>query len=342
MQRIRLFASSSTHVALAFAVLISLAIAFFSYEMQVSEAKYETIALLIRTIIGALFVIIIAFFVLGYYVTKRINYIVTTADNIMRTGDLSARIAIRNQWDDLSKLSIVLNAMLAHIERSVNNVRTVSDNIAHDLRTPLTRLRNRLEHMHTHPRETQAQWHDEWHQALTECDNLLTTFQALLRISNIESGKRSGNITCFNLAHVLHDVVEFYEPLAAEKHLQLQAELADANVLGDKDLIFQLFANVLDNAIKYSPSHAHVGITITNTNGQAEVMIHDTGPGIPDAHKKHVFRRFYRVCDARNMPGNGLGLSLVQAIVQLHHGRIQLEDAAPHGLRVRVILNASE
>ncbi len=267
--------------------------------------------------------------------SRRINAIAETANNIIRTGDLSQRIPLGR--GEMGSMTDVLNRMLAEIEQLMHGARTVSDNIAHDLRHPLTRLRNRLDELRAQIdpdacEEEERQLAD----LVAECDALLSTFQAILRISNIETARRHGGFREVHLNSVMQDVIDLYEPLATEKQITLVIDSQPANTVGDKDLLFQAFANLLDNAIKYTPAGGAISVTIAPGTQGGVVRIEDNGPGITPEHKPNVFRRFYRVDPSRSLPGTGLGLSLVYAIVKLHHGHIELSDAMPRGLAVTV------
>ncbi len=206
---------------------------------------------------------------------------------------------------------------------------------------PLTRLRNHLEMMRdetiTDPSTPEEQW-ECLGELVGECDGLLATFNALLRIANIEAGRRHAVFSSVNLANVLQDVVELYEPVAAEKNIQFAYRTEPVLVEGDKDLLFQAIANLLDNAIKYTPEGGTVVITVAPHKNGAQIVLRDTGHGIADEFKPHVFRRFYRITKCRSLPGSGLGLSLVAAIVKLHQGTITLTDNKPTGLVVTVTI----
>lgn len=284
--------------------------------------EYEKIQLLSGLVILFMFIVIFVSFAISGFVVSRINRIASTAQSIMDTGDLSQRLPIDSTWDDLSNLARVLNRFLDRIEELLFGIRTVADNIAHDLRTPLTRLRNRLEKLD----------HGDSENLVAEADHLLDTFNALLRISNIETGKRHSAFETVALRTVMQDVVDLYEPLAEEKNVTLDVSLAPQDMTGDRDLLFQAFANLLDNAVKFTPDGGNISIALRDG---PEIVIADTGPGIPEHDRKRVFERFYRGEASRTTQGSGLGLSLVAAVVELHRGRIALEDNAP-GLKIRI------
>lgn len=339
MRRIHPFESSSTKLALFFSGLLALAAVLLGIEMYAITHDETVHPIYARLVLALIVVVCASLFFISFYVTKRINVIADTATRIIHTGDLSQRIPVDARWDDLSRLASTLNAMLDEIDQLVTGIRTLSDNIAHDLRHPLTRLRNAIESI----RRTSAAGEDATLQQqladlTAECDALLTTFQALLRISNIESGKRHSGFLAMDLARLMEDVVELYEPLAAEKSIRLSFTPAPAQVVGDKDLLFQAFANLVDNAIKYTPAQGSVDIAMSTQEKCARVIIRDSGLGVSDAHKPQLFRRFYRVEHSRRAPGSGLGLSLVAAIITLHNGHVQLHDNAPSGLVVTVTL----
>ena len=274
--------------------------------------------------------------VLSHRVLRRLEAINQTSREIME-GDLSRRIPMRGSGDDFDQLAAALNHMLARIESLMAGVRQVSDNIAHDLRTPLTRLRTKLELLRAalgddHPAAATA---DE---TIADTEELLTTFNALLRIARIESGGRRAAFAPVDLAPLVADLAELYEPVAAQQgqHLQLQAP-APAWVIGDRDLLFQALGNLVDNAVKYTPAGGRVDLTLGGTETTVTIEVADNGPGIPAPLHAEVFRRFFRADHSRSTPGSGLGLSLVQAVIQLHGATIELQDNEP-GLRVRVSL----
>jgi signal transduction histidine kinase len=265
-------------------------------------------------------------------------------------GDLARRVPSDGSGDDFDQLAGNLNRMLDRIEGLMAGIRQISDNIAHDLRTPLSRLRTRLELIRgeppadTDPAEIDA--------AIADAEELLGTFNALLRIARIESGGRRAGFAPTDLGPLLADLVELYEPLAADKGQALvltpaaplepgepTAESDPLRVNGDRDLLFQAIANLVDNAIKYSPEQGRIEIDARRDGDRISIQVADTGSGIPPEQRAKVFQRFYRLEDSRTTPGNGLGLSLVQAVAQLHGAEISLDDNRP-GLRVTLILKA--
>jgi signal transduction histidine kinase len=272
-------------------------------------------------------------FGISYFVVSRINRIAVTAHNIVLTQDLSRRITIDTQWDDVSNLAQLLNVFIAQIETRMISVREVSNNIAHDLRTPLAGLRSDIESL----KGTQVEEH-HLDALITETDKMMGVFQSLLRITNIEHGKRSQAFGEVDLSALLKDVIELYEPLAEEKDVAFETNLpAHVVVKGDTDLLFQLFANLLDNAVKFSPPSSIIILSAYRERTHVHVTIEDQGAGIADKEKENVFKHFYRGDASRSTEGNGLGLSLVKAVVEQHQGHIMLEDRNP-GLRVRVML----
>ncbi|WP_200382937.1 ATP-binding protein [Thiococcus pfennigii] len=265
-------------------------------------------------------------------IVRRLEAINDTSREIME-GDLARRIPRDGSGDDFDQLAANLNRMLTRIEELMSAVRQVSDDIAHDMRTPLTRLRNRLE-------EARAAAGDPAHraevieQAVADVDGLLATFNALLRIARIEAGQSRGVSGPVDLSALLEDLGELYEPVAGERGLTLSVlPLPGVRVPGDRDLLFQALANLVDNAVKYASPGASIDLRLRLEEGTAMVIVADTGPGIPAALREKVFRRFFRADDSRATPGSGLGLSLVRAIAHLHGGRVTLEDNLP-GLRV--------
>jgi len=266
-------------------------------------------------------------------VMRRIEIINETSQSIVRSGDLTRRVPVSESGDEFDALANNLNHMLVRIEDLLVGIRRVSDSVAHDLRTPLARLRNRLEIMvHDAQPEMPADSAEREVQrgmlesALADTDHLLDTFNALLRIARIETGNTRNNMSKLNLRTLLDDVVELYEPTAEEANIVLrQPEGHDVYVNGDRDLLFQAVANLVDNAIKFGPSDSEIVISCESNHNAALLSVSDHGPGIDEAVRKDVFQRFYRADKSRNSAGNGLGLSLVKAVTQLHNAEISLK-----------------
>lgn len=266
---------------------------------------------------------------------KRVELINQTSRKIM-TGNLALRIPDRGTNDDFDQLARNLNEMLDRIVQLMEGIRHVSDNIAHDLRTPLTRLRNQLENTlvsveSEHDRERVAN-------AVAEADQLLATFNALLRIARLEMGGRVSNFSSFDLSELVQDAAELYEALAEDKHQTLKMNIEpELTLVGDRDLIFQTLCNLIDNAIKYTPEGGSIDVKLSADKHHVLLSVADSGIGIPEEERDKVFQRFYRVAKSRSLAGNGLGLSLVQAVLELHQGTITLRDNHP-GLRVELAL----
>ncbi len=283
------------------------------------------------SIVLIIIVILISYF-LSFFVVKGTNKIAKSAQEIMDTGDLSRRLEVTSRWDDLGNMTMVLNRMLDRCQELMEGIKQVSNNIAHDLRTPLTRMRNTIESLDksSPSQETQT--------LLSEADHLLNTFNALLRISRIETGKQSSSMHELCLGELINDVVSFYEPLAEEKSIQLLVETNDIEYSGDKNLLFQAYANLVDNAIKYTPHHGIIKIIQNTTDTKKhQITIEDNGTGIPESEIDMVFERFYRCEKSRSSSGTGLGLSLVKAVIELHKGSIQLINIQK-GLKIITVL----
>jgi signal transduction histidine kinase len=261
---------------------------------------------------------------------RRIKSISGTAERVL-AGDLSGRVPLRGTGDDFDRLSELLNAMLARIEQLFESVRRVSDNIAHELRTPLTRLRASMEDIPHAPLEARVGLLEE---AIAEVDRLQITFDALLRIARIESGRHQFQPADVDISALLRDAVDFYAPEAEDRDLVLSAAIADGlRVRGDRDMLFQAVLNILDNGIKFSPRGGRLTVSAEDVDGPT-IAIADTGPGIPEADRQRVFERFYRGEASSAVRGAGLGLALVAAVAELHGSKISLSSAEP-GLHVR-------
>lgn len=275
---------------------------------------------------------------------RRIDAITSTSQAIMR-GNLSERIPLAGTEDELDRLASSLNAMLDRIEQLMAGLREVSDNIAHDLKTPLTRLRSRAEAALRAPSSAEN-YRDALAGTIEEADELIKTFNALLSIARLEAGADGGRPEVFDLSRAVRDVVELYEPVAEGEGMRLEfAGSPELRLHGNRQLVAQAAANMIDNALKYGKPvskggcseakllQATVKVEVRTARGQAEVVVEDHGKGIPASERERVLQRFVRLEASRSKPGSGLGLSLVAAVARLHHGQLRLEDNEP-GLRV--------
>jgi len=280
-------------------------------------------------------------------VLRRIDAMTGTTRRIM-AGDLSGRLPVGRSGDELDRLAENLNAMLERIETLMMGLKEVSDNIAHDLKTPLTRLRNRAEEALARS-GSEAEYRGALERTIEESDGLIRTFNALLMIARAESGQARGNMTDFDAAEVASGIHELYEPLAEDSGVILRVKTGPAPLHGNRELISQALANLVENAIKYGtpvPAAQPLGadavasadakeilkqilIEARRDGGQVLMSVTDRGPGIPEADRKHAVERFVRLETSRTQPGSGLGLSLASAVATLHGGELRLGDAHP-------------
>jgi len=283
----------------------------------------------------------------GFFVSRRvlsrIDAMTGTAQTIM-AGDLSGRLPVAGTGDELDRLADNVNAMLERIEALMRGLKEVSDNIAHDLKTPLTRLRNRCEQA-LRSATGEASYRAALESTIAESDDLIRTFDALLMIARAESGQARDNMTEFDASEIARDVGELYEPVADEKGIALTIDApAAAPVHGNRELVSQALANLIDNAIKYAGPNgqangvpAEIVVKAGNDGERIMLSVADRGPGIPDADRDRVVERFVRLEQSRSAPGSGLGLSLASAVARLHGGELKLEDNQP-GLRTTIAL----
>lgn len=271
---------------------------------------------------------------LGWRWLARIETINAVAGRIA-AGDLTQRVESSGRDDEFDLLASHLNAMLARIEAAVSGMREVSDHVAHDLRRPLTRLKTRIEVALRQPRDREH-YRTVLEETLQDSEEILATFEALLTIARLEAGSELVNKKTFDLAAVVRDVAELYsaEMDAAGRPFTVSADI-EMPVSGSAALIAQALANLLDNALKYTPPGSPVEIEITRDTGRARVSVIDHGPGLSDLNKTRLLARFARGDEARSAPGSGLGLSLAVAIVQAHDGTLVLADTPSGGLTVR-------
>lgn len=302
------------------------------YEVHRSERE---ILLIFAGVLAASIVLAVAsgMWLSGRYL-RRIDVISNTCRAIM-AGHLNDRIPTQGVNGELERLSATINGMLDRIQSLMESLRQVSNDIAHDLRTPLAHLRYGLEKSLAEA-GTKQDYERAAQQAITEADQLLDMFAALLRIARIESGARREAFQTFDLSDVLAQAFAMYKPLMEDAGHPVSVEATPGTMVeGDRQLIMQLIANLLDNAIHHTPAGTHITGWAGMEGGNPSFVIADTGPGIPQAEREHVFRRFIRLEKSRTSSGHGLGLSMVSAIADLHECRVVLSDNGP-GLKVSV------
>jgi signal transduction histidine kinase len=305
------------------------------FDIVANAGQWSLALVIVLGLVGGFFV--------SRRVLKRIDAMTDTAQTIM-SGDLAGRLPVSGTGDELDRLAVHLNAMLERIEALMHGLKEVSDNIAHDLKTPLTRLRNRCEQALRSP-TGDGGYRATLESTIAESDELIRTFDALLMIARAESGHARDNMTEFDAAEIARDVGELYEPLADEKGLALKVEApATAPVRGNRELVSQALANLIDNAIKYAGpdskangAHAEIMVKAGDDGERIALSVADRGPGIPEADRGRVVERFVRLEQSRSERGSGLGLSLASAVARLHGGELKLEDNHP-GLRSTITL----
>ena len=306
-----------------------------------TRSQDRFLSLMLRTALVAFVVAATLGALIGWmtsrWVSRRLSHLDDTAERV-GSGQLGLRARLDGSDDAFDRLARRFNAMLDRIEELLGGVRHATDHIAHDLRTPLTRLRNRLEELRR--REQGAEAGLQLDAAIGETDQLLQSFGALLRLARIEAQPPVHDEALLDLSDLVRDAAELYTPIAAERGIALNTELppaGEATVRGDTDQLFQMLVNLLDNAVKYAPADTEVRVSLQRERHAIALQIDDRGPGIPAADRERVFDRFQRLESHRGSPGTGLGMSLVRAILHRHGGHIALLDNAP-GLRVRVTL----
>lgn len=301
-------------------------------QILATPARWSLVIIVILGVAGGLFV--------TRRVMKRIDSMTATSEQIMR-GDFGGRLAVTGSGDEFDRLANSLNAMLARIENLMGGLKHVSDNIAHDLKTPLTRLRNRAEEA-LRQNHTESDLRQALEATIDESDNLIRTFDALLMISRAEAGEVRKTMTDFDAAEVARDVAELYEPVAEESGLSLGINAPEhLPVRGSRELVSQALANLVDNAIKHGGTAAgsKVTVAVRRAGGSIEFTVGDRGPGIPEQDRLRVLERFVRLEESRSRPGAGLGLSLALAVARLHGGDLRLDDNSP-GLKVTLAIPA--
>ncbi len=246
-------------------------------------------------------------------------------------GELSHRIATTGSSDEFDRLSDTLNAMLEEIRRLMTGMRTVIDNIAHDLRSPLARMRSRLEVSLLDRQDIEGQ-RRAIERTITDADQLLATFNALLSIADAEAGSARATMATLDLGALAQDIVELYGPVAEERGITMRCDGTGGNVLGSRQLLFQAVSNLVDNAMKHTPKDGSIMIAVGAMADGTRLSVADTGSGVPESERERVLEPFVRLDESRSTPGSGLGLALVAAIARLLGARLSLEDNAP-GLR---------
>ena len=304
-------------------------------EPRIKLRALLTDALLSALAIAAVIAILGALVVRKMFMDSIAN--VSATASAIASGDLARRVKLTGRGDELDQLAEVINDMLDRIGRLMEGVKQVSDNIAHDLRTPIARARARLEDAAIHA-ETQGDLNDAIDRAINDLDGVVSIFQALLRISEIEAGSRRASFARFDAAPLVRNMIDLYEAVAEEKGVRLIAAVPpSAAMRGDAAMVQQAVANLLDNAVKFAPEGTRVSLSLTTNSTMVEITVADEGAGIPEEELAKVTERFYRGETARSSPGSGLGLTLVSAVAQLHGGSLKLRNVHP-GLRASLTL----
>ncbi len=288
-----------------------------------------TLLTLLFSLIGGMWI--------GSSVLRRIDSVNRAAADIM-SGDLTRRLAVTERDDEFDEVSSKLNQMLNRIEDLMSGMQQVTNNVAHDLRSPLTRLRNRLEVTLLEERESEN-YRTVMEEAIGDADSLIQTFNSMLSIARLEAGIDAVEWTDTNMGDLLSELAELYEAVAEDSNISFTTHIEDKpNLYCNKHLIAQCITNVLDNSIKYSGASGKVALHLAGNDEQFTITVTDNGPGIPIEERERVFERFVRLENERNTAGNGLGLSLVQAVVRIHGASLKLEDNAP-GLKTVITFN---
>lgn len=304
------------------------------FSIVAKAAQWSVAIVLLLGLAGGVFV--------ARRVLRRIDAMTGTTQRIM-AGDLNERLPVGRSGDEIDRLAENLNAMLERIETLMAGLKEVSDNIAHDLKTPLTRLRNRAEQALAEG-GNESEYRAALERTIEESDGLIRTFNALLMIARAESGQARDNMVDFDAATVAQDIQELYEPLAEDNGLALEVKTQPAIIHGNRELISQALANLVENAIKYgkpavvSPEHKPSILIEARRDAEGvKLSVTDHGPGIPDADRQRAMERFVRLEASRTLPGSGLGLSLASAVAVLHGGELRLSDAGP-GVRATLAM----
>lgn len=307
--------------------------------MELDRIEQIILRTFVASLIITLLMALIGALLMTRSVMNRINVINRSANRIME-GNLSIRIPYNKGGDEFDELSSNLNHMLDKIEMLLQSISQFANNIAHDLRSPLSRIISRLDtSLPTISTDNPAR--ELMEKNLQDMQGLVATFNSILKISELEAGRDLQTFTEVNLRDIITNVVEFYEPMATEKHISLTTMVDEKLVIkAEKNLLAQAFANLIDNAIKYTPPQGHIHISTQAEKNYVDICVADTGVGIDEKYHSKVFDKFFRIEESRHTTGNGLGLSLVAAVARIHHGKIILSDNNP-GLVVTLQLPRS-
>ena len=304
---------------------------FYLEELREVLARGLVVGFILLLLAGLLAGVIV-----GRRTEKRLTQISATLTSV-GNGNLGHRVpTAAGDGDDLARMAFEINRTIAQLQQMVESQKQISADIAHDLRTPMQRLRQRLEGLLAQP-DLSPEIDADICAAIEITDDLIETFHALLRISQIEAGQRVGRFAATSLAVILTRIEDAYGAVAEEKGQLLSFDVADHTTMvdGDQQLLTQMIANIVENALRHCPAGTRIAVRLSRTLDMVRVEVSDNGPGIPTTERDKVFRRFYRLEKSRTTPGNGLGLSLVRAIAELHDASVELDDLKP-GLRVSV------
>lgn len=301
---------------------------WLAWGVEQLEELHELTEYLIEVLSVAILLSLLMSIALGRNILRRVEAISDGAGEIM-AGDLASRMPVSKRNDEFDALAARLNEMLDRIQRLIRGLSEVTDNIAHDLRSPLTRIRNRLDVTLLEQRSDE-EYRCAMRQSIEDADALIRTFNALLGIAQAEAGSRRAVWTRVNLSGLARDLGDLYEPLAQESGQRFVWSVRDdVWMLGSRHLLAQAVGNLLDNAIKFTPAGGEIALRVTGSDHKVRISVADTGPGISEEDWPRAQERFVRLDQSRHLPGNGLGLSMVRAVCKLHEGRIERSDANP-------------
>lgn len=264
----------------------------------------------------------------GRYALRRVDAVAATSREIVK-GDLTRRVPLSGSGDEFDRLAQTINDMLEQIDMLMTGMRTVTDSLGHDLRSPLTRAKSSIELALRRETDTDA-YRTALEQTDTELDTILRTFEALIDIASAEAGLSRQNMTALDLTGLVQDLFEMYQPIAEDAKLELNAAVEEEiTVVGNRQMLGQAIANLLDNSVKFTPPGGRIEMSLAKEDKNTVLRIADTGPGIPAEERENVLKRFVRLDSSRKTPGSGLGLSLVAAVARLHSATLSLGDNEP-------------